>query len=41
MKPYILDDASSLEYQRLDLMSSRQSWPFGVARSGPSPEARC
>jgi hypothetical protein len=21
MKPYILDDASSLEYQRLDLMS--------------------
>jgi hypothetical protein len=39
MKPYILDDASTLEYQRLDLMSKipglgDTSLPSGSARAG-------
>jgi hypothetical protein len=41
MKPYILDDASTLEYQRLDLMSKildpglgGTSLPLGLARAG-------
>ena len=41
MKPYILDDASTLEYQRLDLMSKildpwtrGTSVPLGLARAG-------
>jgi hypothetical protein len=29
MKPYILDDASTLEYQRLDLMSKSSTLGLG------------
>jgi hypothetical protein len=35
MKPYILDDASTLEYQRLDLMSKiLDPWTRGYLTEG-------